>query len=116
VTWATQTFAENQSANALRWGTLYNFRFDASAPPTMGTVNIELFKPGTPNSVAISGLPVPGGPPPCQADWNHDGAANSQDFFDFLAAFFALNADFNDDGVTDSQDFFDFLASFFAGC
>jgi hypothetical protein len=25
----------------------------------------------------------------CQADFNHSGAVNSQDFFDFLNAFFA---------------------------
>jgi probable HAF family extracellular repeat protein len=28
-------------------------------------------------------------PPPCRADFNGDHAVNSQDFFDFLAAFFA---------------------------
>jgi hypothetical protein len=56
--------------------------------------------------------------PPCRADFNHDGQTNSQDFFDFLAAFFALApaADFNRDGAINSQDFFDFLAAFFAGC
>ncbi len=52
----------------------------------------------------------------CPADFNCDGAVNSQDFFDFLSAFFAGNADFNHDGATNSQDFFDFLAAFFAGC
>jgi hypothetical protein len=54
----------------------------------------------------------------CPADFNGDGAANSQDFFDYLTAFFASDpsADFNHDMAVNSQDFFDFLTAFFAGC
>jgi hypothetical protein len=58
------------------------------------------------------------GPPPCNADFNHDGAVTSQDFFDYLNAFFGNlpAADFNADGSVNSQDFFDFLTAFFSGC
>lgn len=61
---------------------------------------------------------TPPPPPPCTADFNNDGTANSQDFFDFLAAFFALDAsaDVNHDGLLNSQDFFDYLNAFFRGC
>jgi hypothetical protein len=114
VSWSTATHQSNPNANALRWGTLYNFRFDTNIAPTTGAATIGLFKPGTPDSIEATGLPVPG--VPCGADWNADGVADSQDFFDFVADFFEGNADFNRDGVTNSQDFFDFLGAFFEGC
>ncbi len=55
-------------------------------------------------------------PVECPADFNGDGFVTSQDFFDFLSAFFAGNADFNGDSVTNSQDFFDFIGAFFTPC
>ncbi len=50
ITWATQTYAVNQMANALRWGTLYNFRFDTNVAPGTSSVVITLFKPGSPTT------------------------------------------------------------------
>lgn len=54
----------------------------------------------------------------CTLDFNADSILNSQDFFDYLNAFFAssLSADFDHSGTVDSQDFFAFLDAFFAGC
>jgi hypothetical protein len=54
----------------------------------------------------------------CPPDVNGDGVVNSQDFFDFLGAFFTSDpaADYNGDGAVNSQDFFDFLTGFFGGC
>ncbi len=75
--------------------------------------------PGTGNTLALDNVNIHACPPVCPCDWNHSGGVNSQDFFDFLTAFFLGNADYNNDGVTNSQDFFDFLTCFFAppaGC
>jgi hypothetical protein len=55
ITWNTETFAQNQNANAIRWGTLYNFRFDADQPPQAGSATIGYFKTGSPMTVAIQG-------------------------------------------------------------
>jgi hypothetical protein len=56
VTWTTQSYITNQNANALRWGTLYNFRFDVAVAPGPGNVVIGLFKPGSPSSVSVGSI------------------------------------------------------------
>ncbi len=53
ITWNTETFAQNQNANAIRWGTLYNFRFDADQPPQSVNATVGFFKTGSPLMVAI---------------------------------------------------------------
>jgi hypothetical protein len=60
LTWSTTPFALDPDANALRWGTLYNFRFDLDAGPTTGLVTLGLFKPGSPGTVQFQTL-IPAG-------------------------------------------------------
>jgi hypothetical protein len=48
ITWNTETFAENQNANAIRFGTLYNFRFDADQAPNPTDATVGFFKTGGP--------------------------------------------------------------------
>ncbi|HKP03690.1 MAG TPA: hypothetical protein VJU77_10070 [Chthoniobacterales bacterium] len=55
LSWSSETFAQNQNANAIRWGTLYNFRFDSNRPPHAATATIGFFKTGTPFVAAIQG-------------------------------------------------------------
>ena len=52
IIWATDSWnANDRQANALRWGTVYNFRFDADRGPAGGPITIALYKPGTPTAV-----------------------------------------------------------------
>lgn len=55
VSWSTETFAANQNANAIRWGTLYNFRFDSNRPPQDVQATIGFFKTGDPITVTVPG-------------------------------------------------------------
>lgn len=59
MTWSTQTFAQNPNANAIRWGTMYNFRFDSNRPPQTANATIGFFKTGNPITVQVQ---VPSGP------------------------------------------------------
>ena len=69
ATWNTETFAQNPNANAIRWGTLYNFRFDSSSAPMASTANIGFFKTGSPITVEVQApfmsdmTPTPTPPP-----------------------------------------------------
>jgi hypothetical protein len=54
VTWSSETFAQNPNANAVRWGTLYNIRFDANRPPANTLATIGFFKTGAPFSVVVA--------------------------------------------------------------
>ena len=58
VTWSSETFAQNPNANALRWGTLYNFRFDSTRPPVATNATVGFYKTGEPITVAIQ-APTP---------------------------------------------------------
>ena len=55
-----ETFATNQNANAIRFGTLYNFRFDADQAPNPTNATVGFFKTGSPMGVSIQ---APGGVP-----------------------------------------------------
>jgi hypothetical protein len=118
VSWTSpQTFAQNPNSNALRWGTMYNFWFDADVPPAEADATLGLFRTGTPDSIAVMvGTPTGGGTD-CAADWNADETVNSSDISAFLTAWLEsvqmgnLVADFNADEQVNSNDISSFLTA-----
>jgi hypothetical protein len=109
ITWACTPYAQNVNANALRWGTLYNFRFTTDVPPDAnGSVTIGLFTPPSAGSIATSalaGAPVPRMCGTADFDGNGDVGtdADIEAFFaclsgDCCASCDVRGADFNGDG------------------
>jgi hypothetical protein len=64
VTWTMPEEVTPGRGNALRWLTLYNFRFDADVPPADAAATIGLYLPGTPSELQ----PRVVAPSPCDAD------------------------------------------------
>jgi len=63
ITWSSETLAQNPNANAIRWGTLYNFRFDSNRAPLTTSATVGFFKTGAPIQVSVL-APDPGPPLP----------------------------------------------------
>ncbi len=53
ITWSTDTFATNPNANALRWGTMFTFWFDANQGPDGASHTLGLFKTGSPGAIDV---------------------------------------------------------------
>jgi len=58
LAWSTEKFSINPNANAIRWGTTYNFRFDANAPPVTADVELTRFKSSIQEAIEAQG-PAP---------------------------------------------------------
>jgi hypothetical protein len=123
-------FTDQANEGVYTWvdGSVTDYTNWGPSEPTYGVDNFAALSPGYPTAPlgmwfsywtdagpATFGL-VEVTNPACPCDWNFDGRTNSQDFFDFLTAFFSTSADFNCSGSTNSQDYFDFVTCFFSGC
>ncbi len=78
VTWSTTPFDTNPNANALRWGTLYNFRFETDVPPETSVATIGLFRTGSPDRVDAATI----GPATNVTDCNGNDTPDSSDIAD----------------------------------
>lgn len=67
VMWGSETFAANQNANAIRWGTMYNIRFDSTRPPMTVNSTMSFLKTGAPISVTVFAPSPNPGVRPCYA-------------------------------------------------
>ncbi len=59
MTWSSETLAQNPNANAIRWATMYNFRFDSNKAPQTVNATVGFFKTGQPITVQVQ---APSGP------------------------------------------------------
>jgi len=78
LSWATDAHAADPNANAIRWGTLYNFWFTTDIAPGAGFVTASPFKPGV-SLVWTFDAQVPGAlgcdsQPYCSVNPNSTGA------------------------------------------
>ncbi len=104
VSWSTVTQAENIGGNAIRWGTMYNFRFDSDVPPWpgKGEVTLGYFKPasGAPDTVVGQGFT----PMPCfRGDMNGDGLVDGQDIAIFVDRLLGSSITFREQCAGDLQ-------------
>ncbi len=124
--WATTPHAVNPNANAIRWSTMYNFRFtaDAAPDPAGGTATLGLFKPGGVGDpdTASAAIVIPLAPA-CIGDFNGDGSVGGLDLLIILNEFGngpngngnpigSPAADINGDGVVNGTDLLLLLNNF----
>jgi hypothetical protein len=87
VTWSTVGYDPSADTdNALRWGTLYNFRFDADGAPVDVSATIGLYRTGTPSEVTVATQGPAPVTPPCPWDLGGDGQVGINDLLDLLGA------------------------------
>ena len=103
VVWSTDEYSQNQDANAIRWGTMYNFWFTCDVEPATGDGVIDGF--ATNSSVDAPGIFVPG-QPANPYDMNDSGCVDGGDVGIFITQWGANGgfADFNNDGQVNSAD------------
>lgn len=113
VVWSTSEYSDNVDANAIRWGTMYNFWFTCDAEPEQGTSTIDIFR--TNSSIDVQDVVVPGGPSN-PYDLNDDGCVDGADVGIFITQWGENGgfADFNNDGLVDAADFGQIFAAW--GC
>lgn len=108
LTWTCEPNS-NVNANAVRWSTLYNFRFETNVPPANNTaeVSVGLWKAATASSpqtaIGVTAY-LPGTLPSEPGDLDGNGAVDAADLSILLSSWGSAAADLNGDGATDAAD------------
>lgn len=120
LTFACEPHAQTVNGNAIRWSTLYNFRFTANTGPTTASGSLGLFKPGAagaPSSMTCS-VPAPTpGAIPCPTDFDQTLETDSADLTTLLALWGECGstgscvADLDADGYVGAADLASLLAA-----
>jgi hypothetical protein len=126
VRWeSAQNFATNPNANALRWGWMHNFWFDASTAPAATNPNATLSSFKTlANPSAAFAVAAPGAPVCDSIDFNNDNVFPSTEDIDDLLSVYGggpcstgncNDIDINNDGVFPSTDDIDAFLRIYGG-
>ena len=113
ASWQTQTETENSSANALRWGTMYNYRFDADSGPVTVEATLGLYRGSPPDTLSVTTH----GPQevvvlcPWDCAKPFDGNVGINDFLALLAQWGGAGSCDIDGGGVGINDFLDLLAN-----
>ncbi|MCP3904241.1 MAG: hypothetical protein GY715_11470 [Planctomycetes bacterium] len=113
LTWATEDFATNASANAIRWQNSYSFGFTANTPPSPNKqlASLGVFKPGTPNlldqkvTVPSAGVVIP-----CPEDLDGSGDVGFGDILTIIGVWGCTTCPAEDLSGNGNVDFADILA------
>ena len=121
VNWSTQSESANSNANAIRWATMYTFRFDADTSPISVDGSLGYYRSGPGDGVMFD-LEAPGpdcgGGNECPGDINGDNTVNVEDILDVLADFGldSGSGDADGDGDTDVEDLLLVIGEFGNDC
>ena len=119
LTWSTQKFADNPYANAIRWASMYTFRFDADSPPSPAKGSCDYYRDGTVPSVTfIISVPEDDCEAGCPADLDGDGVVAVGDLLACISYWGATNGDgdVDDDGVCGVSDLLAIIAAWGNDC
>ncbi|HBS29024.1 MAG TPA: hypothetical protein DEB06_06145 [Phycisphaerales bacterium] len=119
--WGAERTAEGvrwkTGANPLRWGTVYSFWFTANAPPTSGTVTLQLFTPGAITEVQ-GAAQAPAPKARCTGDTNSDSTVDFDDIVAVLQNWRTIGpfGDATQDGDVDFDDISAVLVNWLQPC